>query len=257
MLIDTHCHIAFPEYDADREAVIQRALDAGVGEMVIVGTDFSSSQQAIALAERYPFLHAAVGLHPHEADSMNQILLDQFAALSEHPKVVAIGETGLDFYYNHASQEKQQEAFLLQIALAQKRRLPLVIHSREAWDETFAILETVDPAYLCEVGAVLHCFTGDKAIVERATAMGLFLSFSGIVTFAKATTIQEAATAVDARFLLIETDAPFLAPQGYRGKSNEPAYIATTAEKIATLRHCATQEVADQTTANARRIFRI
>lgn len=257
MLIDTHCHIFFPEYDSDREAVIKRALSDGIGKMVIVGTDYASSQQAIALASEYPFMFAAVGLHPHEAKFMDKALLSQLEQLSNHPKVVAIGETGLDFYYNKSEQEQQKKSFLAQIALAKKRRLPLIIHTRDAWDATFEILEKEDPDYFREVGSVFHCFTADKAMADRATAMGIYVSFSGIVTFAKTAALQEAATTVDSRFILIETDAPFLAPQGFRGKRNEPAYLSTTAEKIAALRSCSKEEVAEITTANANRLFRL
>ncbi|MEK7286684.1 MAG: TatD family hydrolase [Nitrospirota bacterium] len=256
-LIDTHCHIFFPDYDSDREAVIARALADGVGKMVVVGTDYPSSQQAIALAEAYPFIVAAVGLHPHDAKTMDDDLLQKLEALSIHPKVVAIGETGLDFYYNKSEKEQQKKSFLAQIALAKKRNLPLIIHTRDAWDATFEILEKEDPNYFREVGSVLHCFTGDKAIADRATAIGIYVSFSGIVTFAKTAELQEAAATVDSRFILIETDAPFLAPQGFRGKRNEPAYLSTTAEKIAALRNCSKEELAKITTANATRLFRL
>ncbi len=257
MLIDTHCHIANIEYDADREEVIQRAIKAGIGKMIVVGTDSLTSQRGVALSEKYPFLFATVGLHPHEAEEMNPQLLLELEKLSLHPKVVAIGETGLDFYYNHAKPEKQREAFWMQITLAQKRRLPLVIHTRDAWEDTFVLLEKADRAYLKEVGSVFHCFTGDKAAALRGTGLGISISFSGIVTFPKTATLQEAAACMDSRFLLIETDAPFLSPQGFRGKRNEPSYIVTTAEKIAALRNCSFEEVAETTSANANRVFRL
>jgi len=173
---------------------------------------------------------------------------------------VAIGETGLDFYYNdQSSAAKQQESFLLQIGLARRRQLPVIIHSRNAWPELFTLLEKVDSEYLRQVGAVLHCFTGDPSIAQRATTMGIYVSFSGIVTFPKSAEIQAAAKTVDGHFLLVETDAPYLAPQGHRGapKNNEPAYMVVTAEKLATLRGCTLQEISDTTTANARRLFRI
>ncbi|MBI3597892.1 MAG: TatD family hydrolase [Nitrospirae bacterium] len=261
MLIDTHCHIFFPEYDADRADVIARAQDAGVGKMIVVGTDISSSKKAIALAEAYPFIFATVGLHPHEAKAMDDALLQELENLSAHPKVVAIGETGLDFYYNRSEGDVQQQAFLAQIALAKKRRLPLVIHIRDAWDAAFDILEgqraprKENKAYFKEVGSVLHCFTGDKQIAARATAMGLYVSFSGIVTFAKTDALKEAATTVDPHFLLIETDCPFLAPQGFRGKRNEPSHIATTAKEVAALRNISMEDLAEITTANANRLF--
>ena len=257
MLIDTHCHIFFPEYDADREETIARAVEASVEKMIVVGTDLPSSEKAIALSEQYPFIFAAVGLHPHEAKVMNDALLLELERLSAHPKVVAIGETGLDFYYNKSEVAVQRQAFSMQVALAKKRRLPLVIHIRDAWDVAFEILEQQDPNYFKEVGSVFHCFTGDKAIASRATAMGLYVSFSGIVTFPKTDALQQAAASVDARYVLVETDAPFLAPQGFRGKRNEPCFIVTTAEKIAALRNCSKEELAEITTANANRLFRL
>lgn len=258
MLIDTHCHIFFPEYDADRADVIARAQNAGVGKMIVVGTDIVSSEKAVALAEQYPFIFATVGLHPHEAKTMDDALLRELERLSVHPKVVAIGETGLDFFYNRSEVAVQRHAFSAQIALAQKRRLPLVIHIRDAWDAAFDILGRKEGAdYFKEIGSVLHCFTGDKAIASRATAMGLYVSFSGIITFSKTEALKEAATLVDPHFLLIETDAPFLAPQGFRGKRNEPAYIATTAKQVAALRNISIENLAEITTENANRLFRL
>ncbi len=257
MLIDTHCHIFFPEYDADRADVIARARVAGVGKMLVVGTDIASSEKAIALAESYSFLFAAVGLHPHDAKTMDDALLQKLEQLSSHPKVVAIGETGLDFYYNRSEEDVQRQAFSAQIALAKKRRLPVVIHIRDAWDAAFDILEKEDKDYFREVGSVFHCFTGDKEIAARATAMGIYISFSGIVTFAKTAPLKEAAASIDPHFLLIETDCPFLAPQGFRGKRNEPAYIATTAKEIAGLRNISEERLAEITTANAERVFRL
>ncbi len=256
MLVDTHCHLFFPEYDTDRDIVIERALAAGIKTMVVVGTDLPSSKKAIALAEQYPFLFATVGLHPHEASAMDDGLLQEFEQLSAHPKVVAIGEAGLDFYYNRSAKEAQQSSFRAQIALAQKRRLPLVIHTRDAWEETFAMLKEHDPDYFREIGSVFHCFTGDAEIAARGTAMGIYISFSGIVTFSKTESLQKAAATVDSRYLLIETDAPFLAPQGFRGKRNEPSYIKTTAEKIALLRRCSLEVIEKETTENAERLFR-
>jgi TatD DNase family protein len=264
MLIDTHCHIFFPEYDADRADVIARALSAGVGKMIVVGTDIPSSEKAVTLAEQYPFIFATVGLHPHEAKTMDDALLRELERLSAHPKVVAIGETGLDFYYNKSEVEVQCRAFSAQITLAKKRRLPLVIHIRDAWDAAFDILEkdvtmsAEDKDYFKEVGSIFHCFTGNKEIAARATAMGIYISFSGIVTFpTKTDALKEAAASVDSHFLLIETDCPFLSPQGFRGKRNEPAYISATAREVATLRNISIENLAEITTANAERVFRL
>ena len=257
MFIDTHCHIHHPEFDTDRAEVIQHAVDSGIEKMIVVGTDLLSSQRAVSLSEKYPFLFATVGLHPHDAERLNESLLADLETLSHHPKVVGIGETGLDFYYNHASREAQLQAFSAQIALAVKRRLPLVIHTRDAWEVSFQIIEKIDLGYLQEVGSVFHCFTGNHEIATRATQMGLSVSFSGIVTFPKTASLQEAASLVDSRFLLIETDAPFLSPQGYRGKRNEPSYLTVTAEKVAGLRGCSIEALSETTTLNADRLFKL
>lgn len=258
MLIDTHTHIADPEFDADRAEVIKRALEADVQKMILIGTDLASSQRAVTLAEQYPFLWATVGLHPHEAKQLDQNLLQALEKLAERPKVVGLGETGLDFHYNYSSPEEQRRAFIEQIRLAERKQLPLVIHTRDAWEETFEILEEEGArSHAAEVGAVFHCFTGDAAVAEKAVQFGFYLSFSGIMTFPKAIPLQEAATAVDLSRLLIETDAPYLAPQGHRGKRNEPAYVRAVAEKMAQLRNCPFEEIAEATSGNAERLFKI
>ncbi|MBI3805624.1 MAG: TatD family hydrolase [Nitrospirae bacterium] len=258
MLIDTHNHMADPEFDADREAVIQRALDAGVRKMILIGTDLPSSQRAVDLAERHPFLWATVGLHPHEAKRLDPPLLEALETLAGHPKVVGLGETGLDYFYHHSTPEEQRRAFIEQIRLAKRKRLPLVIHTRDAWEETFQILEEEGGrAHAADVGAVFHCFTGDPPIAARAAALGFYLSFSGIMTFPKAIPLQQAAAAADLSRIVIETDAPYLAPQGYRGKRNEPAYVRAVAEKIAQLRNQPFEMIAEATSANAERLFKL
>jgi len=258
VLIDTHTHIAGPEFDIDRDLVLQRAAEAGVGKMVLVGTDLPSSVQCVALAERHPFLFATVGLHPHEAHLFDDEMQDRFLDLAAHPKVVGIGETGLDFYYNHSPEEEQRRAFAAQIDIARQMRLPLVIHSRQAWTQMF---EMVDQENLAEharaVGVVFHCFTGDAPVAERAVAAGFFISFSGILTFPKAAELHAAAAKTDLGSILIETDAPYLAPQGVRGQRNEPAHVRAVAEKLAALKSCPFDEVARRTTENAERFFRI
>ncbi|MFY9269594.1 MAG: TatD family hydrolase [Candidatus Manganitrophaceae bacterium] len=258
MLIDTHTHIADPEFDTDREAVIERALAAGVRKMILIGTDLPSSQRAVTLAEQHPFLWATVGLHPHEAKLMDGALLESLEELAGHPKVVGIGETGFDFYYHHSGRQEQEHAFTEQIRLAQKKRLPLVIHTREAWPETFELLEKEKVrSHAAEVGVLFHCFTGDAAVAKNAIAFGCFLSFSGIVTFAKALPLQEAAAQADLSRILIETDAPYLAPQGFRGKRNEPAYLRAVAEKIASLKDITFEDISEATSRNSERFFRL
>jgi len=258
MLIDTHTHISFPEFDADRDLVIERARKADVGQMILVGTDLESSRGAVALAEKHPFLWATVGLHPHDAKDLDDKLLQALSELANHPKVVACGETGLDLYYEHSPVKEQRHAFIEQIRLAKKKGLPLVIHTRDAWEETFEILidENVQ-AHAESYGAVFHCFTGDRRIAERGIALGFMISFSGIMTFKNAKALQEAAATIDLNSIVIETDAPYLAPQGKRGKRNEPAYVRIIAEKLAELRNVSYETIAEVTTKNAERLFRI
>lgn len=258
MLIDTHTHIADKEFDSDRDAVIQRALEADVKKMVLIGTGLASSQRAVALAEQHPFLWATVGLHPHDAKEMTDDLLTAFDELSRHPKVVGWGEIGLDFYYEHSSREEQRNAFIEQIRLAKKRQLPLVIHTRDAWQETFELCESEKIKEHAEkFGAVLHCFTGDTETALRGVELGFFISFSGIMTFPKAASVQEAAATVGLNKIVIETDAPYLSPQGYRGKRNEPAYVRVIAEKLAALRNLPVDVIAKTTTENAERLFKL
>ena len=258
MLIDTHTHIADPEFDPDRSEVIERATAAGVGKMILIGTDLSSSERAVALAGRYPFMWAAVGLHPHESNRADDALYQALEKLADHPKVVGWGETGLDYYYDHSPRETQRRAFIEQIRLAQKQRLPLVIHTREAWNETFEILENENvQQHAEEIGAVFHCFTGDKETAERAVELGCYLSFSGIVTFPKATALQEAAAWAPLERIVVETDAPYLSPQGFRGKRNEPAFVRETAEKMARLRNCSFDDFSETTSRNADRLFKL
>lgn len=258
MLIDTHTHLNDPEFDGDRPEVIQRALDAGVKKMVLVGTDLPSSERAVALAEQYPFLFATVGVHPHESKGWNEPLSDAIERLARTPKVVGIGECGLDFYYNHSPRESQRHAFVEQIRLAKRCALPLVVHTRDAWAETFELLEKEKVKdHAADIGAVFHCFTGNKEIVQQALRFGFYISFSGIMTFPKALSLQESAALTDLTKILIETDAPYLAPQGFRGKRNEPAYVRAVAEKLAELHFLSLEEISNITSRNAIRLFKL
>jgi len=258
MLIDTHTHIADPEFDEDRDAVIERALAVGVKKMVIIGTDLASSKRALALAEKHPFLWATVGLHPHDAKDMDEPLLKKLDTLAEHPKVVGWGEVGLDFFYQHSTREAQEKAFVMQIRAAKRRGLPLVIHTRDAWPETFDIFKAENiQEHAAQHGVVLHCFTGDAEIAKRGLQFGCYLSFSGIMTFPKAKAVQEAATAATLERIVIETDAPYLAPQGFRGKRNEPAYVRKIAEDLARLKNIPFEALAKATSENAERLFNL
>jgi len=230
-LIDSHAHLQFEEYAAELVGVLTRAQGAGVEAIINVGTDLASSRAAVALADRFPQLYAAVGLHPHEAATFTGEIGAALADLARHPKVVAIGETGLDYYYQHAPREAQQTAFLAQLELARASDLPVVVHSRDAKDETLRLLAELTPSRK----GVLHCFTGDLDMAQRAIGMGFYISFSGIVTFKNAGPLREVAKALPPESILIETDCPFLTPTPYRGTRNEPAFVVRVVEQLAEL----------------------
>jgi TatD DNase family protein len=252
MLVDTHCHIADPEFDADREEVLRRAQEAGVEYVISVGCDLVSSRRAVAFAQRLPWVFATVGVHPHEAKKIGEGDAALLKDLARHPKVVAYGEIGLDFYYDHSPRSVQMERFAEQIGIAASLQLPLVIHTRDAWEETFKILADQGAGRL---GGVFHCFTGGPEQAARALAMGFMVSFSGIITFPKAEGIRSAARETPLDRILIETDSPYLAPQGYRGKRNEPGHVRWVAQEIAEVKQIPLEEVASVTTRNARSLF--
>jgi TatD DNase family protein len=231
-IIDSHAHLQFEEYAAELNGVLARAQGAGLDAIINVGTDLASSRAAVALADRFPQLYAAVGLHPHEAATFTGEIGAALADLARHPKVVAIGETGLDYYYHHAPREAQQTAFRAQLELAQAAGLPVIVHSRDAKDETLRQLAELTPTRK----GVLHCFTGDLDMALQAIGMGLYISFSGIVTFKNAGPLREVAKALPLESILIETDCPFLTPTPHRGKRNEPAFIVRVAEQLAELK---------------------
>jgi TatD DNase family protein len=250
-VIDSHCHLDNPQFDPDREAVIDRALAAGVERMVVIGTgdgppDFEAG---IRLADRYEAIYATVGIHPHDASKIETVdELNRLAELLKHPKVIALGEIGLDYHYDHSPRYVQKAAFIAQMSVAEEARKPIVIHTREAWDDTLELLEHFwKPTGL---GGIMHCFSGGPAEAQRCLDLGFHLSFGGIVTFPKALDIQEAARTTPTDRILIETDAPYLAPVPYRGKRNEPAFVAQTARKLAELRGVTPEEIARTTTEN-------
>jgi TatD DNase family protein len=252
MLIDTHCHVADPEFDADRDEVIARAQATGVEALISVGCDLASSRRAVALAEKVPSLFATVGVHPHEAKGIGEGDFDRLRELVRHPRVVAYGEIGLDFHYDYSPRPVQTARFADQIRMASGLSLPLVIHTREAWEETFEIMKAEGAERL---GGVFHCFTGGPAEAERALAIGFYISFSGIATFPKAENIRAAARVTPLDRLLIETDSPYLAPQGMRGKRNEPSNVRRVAEILAETTGHSIDEIARATTENAKRLF--
>ncbi|GIU75239.1 MAG: hydrolase TatD [Bryobacteraceae bacterium] len=252
-LIDTHCHLDARAFDADREAVIERARAAGVMRMVAIGTGDGPPdlEAGIRLAERHAFLDATVGVHPHDASKAGEDTWAELAALMGHPKVVAVGEIGLDYHYNFSPPEVQRAVFIRQMELAREARLPIIIHTREAWQDTVELIRRHWPP---ELGGVFHCFSGGPREAEEALALGFHVSFSGIVTFPRAVDVQEAARLVPADRLLVETDAPYLAPVPYRGKRNEPAWVVETARRVAALRGVDLEEIARLTADNWSRL---
>ena len=254
MLIDSHCHLGMDEYTDDLAAVLARAEAAGVTEIITVGTDLASSRQALALAQHYPMLKAAVGIHPHDAGTASDAdwggLLDLVARGNN--AIVGWGEIGLDYVKNHSSRHIQRRQFARQLELAAQARLPVIIHDREAHDDILAALAA---SPVRQHGGVMHCFSGDWPLAKKLLNFGLYISFSGIVTFKNAAALQEVAAKAPLDCLLVETDGPYLAPQPYRGQRNEPAWVVKTAEHIAGLRGIPLAELAAATTANTRRLF--
>jgi len=253
--IDSHCHLDHEQFNPDREAVIERAVAAGVTGMMAIGTgDVPPDLEAgIRLADRHPCLFATVGVHPHDAAKAEPSTLERLTTLLTHPKVLAIGEIGLDYHYDFSPRDAQRRVFITQINLAREARKPIVIHTREAWDDTIALLRGHwAPTGL---GGIMHCFSGGPEQACQALDLGFYLSFGGIVTFPKALEIQEAARIAPADRILIETDAPYLAPVPNRGKRNEPAFIVETARKLAALRGETVEAIAAATTANFQRLF--
>ncbi|HMK90604.1 MAG TPA: TatD family hydrolase [Methylocystis sp.] len=253
MLVDTHCHLDFPDFAPERDAVVARGRAAGVGRFVTISTHVSKFAQVAAVAEAYPDVYFSVGTHPHHAHEEPEASPDALIALAAHPKCVAFGEAGLDYHYNRAPKETAQRVFRNHIAAAREARLPLVIHTRDADDDCAAILRE-------EMGqgafpALLHCFTASRALAETAVELGLYISFSGVVTFKNAQELRETAAALPIERILVETDAPFLAPTPHRGKRNEPAYVVETARVLAELRGESEAAFAAATTANALRLF--
>jgi TatD DNase family protein len=255
-LIDSHCHLDSEKFDDDREAAIDRALAAGVERMVVIGSGGGPPdlEAGIRLADKHEAILATVCVHPHDASKGNAEVYCRLRELVKHPKVVAVGETGLDYHYDFAPRDVQRAVFIEQLAIAQEARKPIVIHTREAWTDTIDILrEHWAPA---GIGGIMHCFSGGPKEAEEALALGFYLSFGGIVTFPKSADIQAAARMAPADRILVETDAPYLAPVPYRGKRNEPAFMVETARKLADLRGVTPEELAATTSANFHRLCR-
>jgi len=253
MLVDHHCHLDFPDFAADLDGVVARAAAAGVGMLVSISTHIRRFEGLLAIAERYPQVLCSVGTHPHHAHEELDVPVAEIVRLARHPKVVAIGEAGLDYFYDKSPRSAQAQGFLNHIAAAQATGLPLVIHAREADADVAAILEKEMAAK--PFPAVLHCFTGGAELARRALAIGLYISFSGILTFKKSDDLRAVAASVPLDRLLVETDAPYLAPGKYRGKRNEPAYVVETARELARVKGVSEAEIARATTENFSRLY--
>ncbi|QOJ36691.1 MAG: TatD family hydrolase [Nitrospira sp.] len=259
MLIDTHTHLDDARYDADREAMLARAREAGVERMITIGCDLATSRAAVALAAQYDFVYASVGVHPHEVRHITDDWYDTLRQLArDSEKVVAYGEIGLDYHYNHSDPDLQRRRFREQLQLARELRLPVIIHTREAQDDTIRILKEERAS---EIGGVFHCFSGDTWLAKDAIELGFYISFSGILTFQNAAVLRDIAKTVPADRLLIETDCPYLTPVPHRGKRNEPAYVRQVAERLTMLTPngvpTTVEAIARLTGDNARRLFRI
>lgn len=242
-MIDSHCHLDDPAFDADREQVIKRALEAGVTAMLTIDAPLD-------FLDRYSCALGTVGVHPHEASKATADTIPHLREAVKHPKIVGIGEIGLDYHYDFSPRDVQRRVFLEHLEAAAELKLPVILHTREAWDDTLAILRDH-----WRGAGIMHCFSGGPAEAEQCLELGFYLAFGGVVTFPKATNVQEAARMTPLSRLLVETDAPYLAPVPHRGKRNEPAYVVRTAARIAELRGVTLAEIDAATTANFRRLF--
>lgn len=253
MLVDSHCHLDFPDFADELDAVVTRAEAAGVGRMVTISTRVREHDRLLKIAERFPNVYCSVGTHPHHADEEDGITPDELVALTQHPKVVALGEAGLDYFYDNGSPQAQERGFRAHIAAARTTGLPLVIHTREADADCGRILE--DEMARGTFRAVLHCYTGGRDLAMKAIDLGLSISFTGILTFKKSQALRDLAAELPADRIMVETDSPYLAPGKYRGKRNEPAYVGEVAKVLAEARGVSPAEIARQTTENFFRLF--
>ena len=251
-MIDTHCHLEMEAFDDDREDVIKRAREAGLEAIITIGSDFEGCKGAVALAEKYDFIYATVGIHPHDAKGFNEDIFSQIKEWAKNKKVVAIGEIGLDYHYDHSPRDIQRDVFKKKLYYAKEINLPVIVHSREAKRDTLQILKESAVSK-----GVMHCFSGDMDMAERAMEMGFYISIAGPVTFKNASKLRDIAKAIPDDYLLIETDAPYLTPEPLRGKRNEPAFVVHTAKAIAELRGVSYEDIDRITTLNAKRLFGI
>ena len=253
MLIDSHCHLDFPDFAPELDAVVERAHGAGVGRLITICTRVSRFDQVVAVAERFPHVFCTVGTHPHQAAEEPDVSADELVRLAAHPKCVAIGEAGLDYHYDHAPRDTAERVFRTHIEAARRSGLPLVIHSRDADDDMAAVLR--DEMARGAFRAVLHCFTSSAALARTGLELGLTISFSGVVTFKNSAALRDVAMAVPLERMLVETDAPFLAPVPHRGSRNEPAFVVDTARALAALKGVDVAELHRATSRNVMALF--
>ena len=254
MLIDTHAHLEMREFNDDRDDVINRAREAGVEYIVTIGTSIESSRDAVLLADKYDFIYAAIGIHPHEVKDILHPAYDILRHFAQHKKVVAYGEIGLDYHYEHSPRSDQKRKFRDMLREARELNLPVIVHDRDAHED---IVQIISEEWSPDIGGVLHCFSGDAAMAKRVIEMGFSISIAGPVTFPKAESLREVVKQIPIEHLLIETDAPYLAPQPVRGKRNEPSFVRHTAEAIAALKGLSAEDVARITSFNAMQLFGI
>ena len=252
MLFDTHAHLNDPAFDNDREEVLLSLHDAGVGGVLNVGCCLDSSRDCVAMAEKYPFVYASVGSHPDSAAEVNDEVLEAYRILARHPKVKAIGEIGLDYYYEDPAREIQQRAFRMQMALAKELDMPVIIHERDAHDDGMRIVKEFKG-----VTGVFHCYSGSAEMARQLVNMGWYIGFTGVLTFKNARKAVETAQQIPLERIVLETDCPFMAPEPFRGKRNDPRYLYRMAERLAELRGLTVEEVRAITTENAKRLYRI
>ena len=253
MLVDSHCHLDFPEFAPELDAVVARARAAGIGRMVTISTRVKQLPQVFAIAERFPDVFCSVGTHPHNAHEELDIDAKALVALTRHPKIVALGEAGLDYHYDKSPRDAQAQGFRQHIAAARETGLPLVIHAREADADMARIL--TEETKRGPFPAVLHCFTAGRDLAMTAMELGLYIGFTGIITFKNGEALRDIAKDLPADRILVETDAPYLAPLPYRGKRNEPSYVVETAKMLAATRGVSAEDIAQQTTENFFRLF--
>ena len=257
-IVDSHAHLEFAQFDEDRVAMLERARAAGVETLLAIGSGTSPEERldaAIPFAERHDWIYATVGIHPHDASAATEVHFAQLDELARHPRVIGWGEMGLDYYYDHAPREVQKQVFRRQLTQAREAKLPVIIHCRDAWDDCLEILE--QDWRSTGIGGIFHCFTGTLEEARRGLDMGFLISFAGNVSYPKNQQIRDVARELPLEQMLTETDSPFLAPQGRRGKRNEPAFVVEVAQTLGNVRNLPADEVAAATAANFRRLFRL